>query len=47
MIFEKSEVFLHIDIMASGKSLMYIKNKRGPNTDPYDTPEFFFLQSEF
>ena len=38
MIFEKCEVssakILHTDIILSGKSFIYIKNKRGPNTDP-------------
>ena len=38
MIFEKSEVLsakiLHIDIILSDKSFIYIKKKRGPNTDP-------------
>ena len=47
MIFEKSEVLsakiLHIDIILSGKSFIYIKKKRGPNTDPWGTPEFIFL----
>ena len=51
MIFEKSEVssakILHIDIIPSGKSFIYIKDKRGPNTDPWGTPVFIFLQSEF
>ena len=50
-IFEKSEVssakIWHIDIISSGKSFIYIKNKREPNTDPWGTPEFIFLQSEF
>ena len=51
MIFEKSEVLsaniLHIDIIPSGKSFIYIKDNRGPNTDPWGTPDFIFLQSEF
>ena len=38
MIFGKSEVLsakiLHIDIMLFGKSFIYIKKKRGPNTGP-------------
>ena len=25
---------------------MRMKNKRGPNTDPYGTPEFIFLHSD-
>ena len=51
MIFEKSEVssakILHIDIIPSGESFIYIKNKRGPNTDPCGTLEFIFLLSEY
>ena len=51
MIFEKSEVLsakiLHIDTILFGKLFIYIKNKRGPNTDPWGTPEFLFLQSQF
>ena len=47
MIFEKSEassaMILHIDIIPSGNSFIYIKNKRGPNTDPWGTPEFIYL----
>ena len=39
--FEKREVssakILHIDIIPSGRSFMWIKNKRGPNTDPCGT----------
>ena len=46
--FEKKELssakILHIDIIPSGKSFMYIKNKSGPNIDTCDTPEFIFLQ---
>ena len=51
MIFEKIQVssatILHIDIIPSGKSFIYIKNKRGPYTDPRGTPEFAFLHTEF
>ena len=34
---------LHIDAIPSRRSFMKIKNKRGPNTDPFGTPEFIFL----
>ena len=48
--FEKREVSLakisHIDVIPSGRSFMQIKNKRGPNTDTYGTPEFISLHSE-
>ena len=51
MIFEKSEVssakILHMEVILSGKSFIYIKNKSGPHSDPCGTPEFIFLQSEF
>ena len=33
-----------MEVISSGKSFIYIKNKSGPNTDPFDTPEFIFLQ---
>ena len=51
MIFEKREVppakILRIYITPSGKWLIYIKNKRGNNTEPWGTPEFIFHESEF
>ena len=48
--FEKREVssakILHIDVIPSGRSFMQIKNKRGPNADSCETPEFISLHSE-
>ena len=35
-----STKILQVDWMLSGKSLMYIKNIRGPRTDPCGTPDF-------
>ena len=35
-----------MEVIPSGKSFIYIKNKSGPNTDPSSTPEFIFFQSE-
>ena len=35
-----------MEVIPSGKSFIYIKNKSGPNTDPCGTPEFIFLQLE-
>ena len=50
-MFDKTKVsaekILHIGIVPSGESFIHIKNKRRPNTDPCDTPEFIFLRSEF
>ena len=50
MTFEKSEVssakILRMEVIPSGKSFIYIKNKSRPNTDPCSTAEFIFLQSE-
>ena len=47
IIFEKSKTssakILHIDIIPSANSFIYIKDKRGPNTDPCGTPEFIFV----
>ena len=48
--FEKSEAslakILHFNIIPSGNSFIYIKNKSGPNSVPFGTPEFICLQSE-
>ena len=50
MTFEESEVssakILRMEVILSGKSFIYIKNKSGPYTGPCDTPEFVFLQSK-
>ena len=50
MTFEKSDIssanILHMEVITSGKSFIYIRNKSGPNTDPCGTPEFIFFQSE-
>ena len=35
-----------MEVIPSGKSFTYIKNKGGPNNDPCGAPEFIFLQSE-
>ena len=51
MIFEKSELssakILHIDIILSGKSFIYTKNKRGPNTDLWVYQNLFFSNLNF
>ena len=51
MTSEKSEVssakMLHMEVIPSGNSFIYIKTKIGPNTDPCGTPEFIFLNQNF
>ena len=37
---------LHDEFIPSGRSLMYIKNKIGPSTDPCGTPDIIFLHSD-
>ena len=37
---------LQVDWMLSGKSLLYIRNKRGPRTKPCGTPDFINFQEE-
>ena len=32
--------------MLSGKLLMYIRNKGGPRTEPFGTPDFIISQEE-
>ena len=48
--FEKSGVssakILDTEVIPSGNSFIYIKNKSRPNTDPCGIPEFILLQSE-
>ena len=50
MTFDKSEVssatILHMEVIPSGMSFIYTKNKNGPTTEPWGPPEFIFLQSE-
>ena len=49
--FEKREVssakILNIEINPSGRSFVWIKNNSGPNTDPSETPVFFFSTQMF
>ena len=48
MTFEKSKVssarILHVEVIPSGNSFIYIKNKSGPSTDHCGTPVFLFHQ---
>ena len=48
MTFEKSKVssarILHVEVILSGNSFIYIKNKSGPSTDHCGTPVFLFHQ---
>ena len=50
-LLKKSDVssanILHIDSIPLGKSLIYIKNRRGPNTKPFGTAVCIFFQEEF
>ena len=41
-----SAKILQVDWMLSGKLLMYIRNKRGPRTEPCGTPDFINSQEE-
>ena len=47
---EKKDVssakILQVDRIFSGKSLMYIRNKLGPRTEPCGTPDFINSQEE-
>ena len=49
-IFEKIHVssanILHTDVIPSGKSFIYIRNSKGPRTEPCGTPAKMFSQED-
>ena len=41
-----STKILYVEVMSSGRSFMYTRNKRGPNTEHCGNPELIFLHAD-